>query len=330
MTHSFVRCGRARAALARGSSAAALIVACTLAAQAADKEVSLPGARLFPESITVAKDGSVYVGSFTEGGVLRATPGATEAEPWIKGGANGTRSTFGLLADDASNTLWVCSNNISGWGIEGPGAAPQSVLASFDLKTGADKMNVPLPTAKSFCNDIAIGADGSAFVGDTSGTQILRLAPGTTTFEVWADDPRFAPPANGGGLDGLAFGSDGHLYINTFTLGGLWRVEVKDGKAGTITELKTSRPLKNPDGLRLHGPNQFLMAEGGGTIDLVTIQGDTAKIDTLRDGLTGGPVSVAEHESTVWYVEGQLGYVFNPALKGKDPAPFKAVGMPMK
>src|SRR3954454_1646261 len=119
-----------------GMLAAALAAACHAGAHAAPSEVALPGDRAFPESVTSTGDGTLFVGSVAEGGVSRVPPGAAAAERWIEPGANGSRSTFGVLADEGSGTLWACSNDVSPLGIPGPGSARGSALVAFDLKTG--------------------------------------------------------------------------------------------------------------------------------------------------------------------------------------------------
>lgn len=48
--------------------------------------IIIPGARFFPEGVTVAQDGSFYVGSMEEGCILRVPPGAKQAEPFILSG----------------------------------------------------------------------------------------------------------------------------------------------------------------------------------------------------------------------------------------------------
>jgi hypothetical protein len=96
----------ARSAM-RGGLALAVVLGCAAAAVAAPEVVTVPGDRAYPESVTSTVDGTLYVGSFATGGVLRVRPGATQAEPWIKPGANDSRSTLGVLADEASKTLWV-------------------------------------------------------------------------------------------------------------------------------------------------------------------------------------------------------------------------------
>ena len=129
-----------------GLATAGLMVLASGAAAAADRsEIAIPGDRAYPESLSSSSDGTIYIGSFAEGGVVRVPPGATKAEPWIKPGANDSRSTLGVLADDRSATLWVCSNDLSAMGVVTPGTAKGSALKSFDLKTGAPKGSAAFP-----------------------------------------------------------------------------------------------------------------------------------------------------------------------------------------
>jgi streptogramin lyase len=56
--------------------------------------LTVPGERAFPESISAASDGTLYVSSLASGGIARIKPGASTAESWIKPGAFDSRSTF--------------------------------------------------------------------------------------------------------------------------------------------------------------------------------------------------------------------------------------------
>ena len=125
-----------------------------------------------------------------EGGIKRAAPGASAAEPWIAPGADGTRSTFGLLADEGTGTLWACSNDVSGWGIPGPGDTKGAWLKAFDLKSGKLKGSARLPGEDAVCNDVAVGPDGGVYVTDVAGPRILKLRPGGDGLDVWATDAR--------------------------------------------------------------------------------------------------------------------------------------------
>lgn len=306
------------------------LLAHAASALAAPATITLPGERVFPESLTSDRAGTLYVGSMAEGGIRRVAPGAAAAEPWIEPMAGGSRSIFGVLADDAAGTLWACSNDVSAWGIPGPGDAKGSLLKGFDLRSGKPTASAALPGEGATCNDIALGPKGEVYVTDVIGSRVLKLRPGHDGFDVWASDARFTPPPDQGGLDGIVLGSDGALYVTTFGRGELFRIErTQDGAAGRITRLTPSQPLTLPDTLRRYGKDQLLLVEGGGRLDRVTIAGDTAQIEVLRDGLNG-PVSVTQVGETAWVAEGQLDYLFEPALKDQKPRlPFRLIAVPL-
>ncbi len=155
---------------------------------------------------------------------------------------------------------------------------------------------------------------------------MLRLRPGSAAFEVWAENPEFGGKAV---LDGIAFGSDGNLYVNTFMSGQLFRIAVQpDGRAGQITKLQTSQPLDHPDGMRRYKPGTLLMVEGGGRFDIVHLDGsDSVRIEVVKDGYKG-PVSVVQVGSVAWVLEGQLNTLFNP--KTGKPGPFHAYAVPCR
>ena len=60
-----------------------------------------------------------------------------------------SRSTFGVLVDERSNLLWVCSNDMSGKGVPGPSSIPGSYLKGFDLSTGEGKISAALNRRKT-------------------------------------------------------------------------------------------------------------------------------------------------------------------------------------
>ena len=290
--------------------------------------IALSDNQAFPESISASADGTLYISSLAAGGITRIPRGATKDEPWIKPGAFDTRSTLGVLVDNTTHMLWVCSNDLSAFGVPGPSAVSGSYLKSFDLRTGEGKISAALPGERTLCNDIAIGSDGSVFVTNTLAPQLLRLRPGGNQLEVWLEDQQFAVPSPDAGLDGIAFGGDGHLYVNTFTKGELFRVEVRNGTPGKVTKLQTSRPLKSPDGLRLVSGMTFVMVEGQGTLDRVIVTGDKASIETLAEGFSV-PTAVTVVGTTAWVAEGQLSHLFDPAKNGPPRLPFYIRAVPL-
>jgi sugar lactone lactonase YvrE len=274
--------------------------------------------RSFPESLTSTRDGTLYVGSLNLGGVVRIVHGG-KAEPFVQPGAAGSRSVLGVLADENGGTLYVCSNDMTGLGIPGPSDTKGAWLKTFDLAGGTPKGSFPFADPKSMSNDIAVGYDGTAYVTDSFTPNVYCLRPEGIALEVWATDPLLAPAKNGVGLDGIAFGSDGHLYVTQFIPGALFRITVRDGKAGAITALKPSRALDRPDGMRAFGDG-FLLIEDAGRLNKVTIEGDRAEIETIQDGFVE-PVGVTVVGHTAWVAEGKSSFLFG-ANKGKDPGPF--------
>jgi sugar lactone lactonase YvrE len=300
-------------------SAAALILATSSYASDAITQITLPGTRVFPESITSTSDGTLIVGSLGHGNVMRIAPGSTTAEEWIKAGTGGLNQVLGVYADEKGKTLWVCSNNLANKG----GA---TAAMAFDLKTGAPKGTYPLPGDGTLCNDIAVGADGTTYVTDTRQGTVVMVKRGAKSLEIAAKDPLLA------GADGLAFGDKTILYVNSVTAGKLIRLDLgPDGKAKSVTELKLSRPLDRPDGMRAIGKNRLLLAENSGKMSIVTFQGpelQNAVITTIKEGLESTP-GVTATRGMAWIVEGKLNYQNDPAFKDKDPGQFKMFAVPL-
>lgn len=300
------------------ATAALCIAAGGYAAQSVT-EIVLPGTRVFPESITSLPDGTLIVGSLGHADVMRIPPGSTTAEEWIKPGAGGLNQVLGVYADEKNKLLWVCSNNLDNKG-------EKTAAMAFDLKTGAPKATYPLPGDGTLCNDIAVGADGTAYVTDTRQGSVLMVKRGGKSLEVAAKDPLLA------GADGLAFGDKTTLYVNSVSAGKLIRLDLgPDGKAKSVTELKLSRPLDRPDGMRAIGKNRLLLAENSGKMSIVTFEaGDpqTAEIKTIKEGLESTP-GVTATKGMAWIVEGKLNYRNDPAFKDKDPGQFKMYAAPL-
>jgi streptogramin lyase len=324
--HSVAACSLARGRsstnyFARSLGAAGLILMLGAAsggvACAQTAPVGVPD-KSFPESVTSTKDGTLYAGSFNLGGVVKAAPGG-KAEQFIKPGADGSRSVLGVLADEKSGLLYVCSNDITAFGVPGPGDTKGAWLKTFDLASGAMKGSVAFSDPKSLCNDIVVGADGTAYITDSFTPNVYSLKPGGSTLEVFATDPMLAPAKDGVGLDGIAFGSDGNLYVTTYIPAALFKIAVKDGKAGAVTALKASRPLALADAMRSFG-DSLLLIEGNGKLDKITVKGDEAQIETIKDGFAE-PVSVTQVGDTAWVAEGKLSYIIGDN-KTKDPGPF--------
>jgi hypothetical protein len=284
-------------------------------------DITVDDTDVYPESLSAAPDGTVYIGSI-KGIVFRAAPGSARAQAWIHPTTeNGILSLLGVLADTRSNILWLCSSPTP---LRSPPAVGVASLMAFDLKSGARKASYPFPPPQSACNDITVERDGTVYATDTPNGRIFKLAHGAAGLELFAEDPRLK------GIDGIVMSGDGLMYVNIVTRGQLLRVDRNaDGSLSGVTELALSQPVGGPDGFRLIAGRRFLLAEGtAGRIDEVTIEGDRASIKPLKDGFTSTP-GVTRVGHTAYLLEGKIGYLIDPHLKGQDPGAFKAYAVPI-
>jgi len=243
-------------------------------------EVTINDSGVAPENLTSSQDGTVYFGSTSKGTIYRATPGAARAEPWILASATGLTNVLGVLADDKTNTLWVCQNATGGR--DGAPVAGQTALRSFDLKSGAARGTYPFPPNAGICNDIAVSADGTAYVSESFRGRIHRLRPGATALDMWVSDQQLDV------IDGIALLAEGSVYANNFATGRLYRIPVNaDGTAGAVVPVETSMPFSRPDGLRSAGPQTLIQAEGQGRLTELTINGNRADVRVVHDDLPG-------------------------------------------
>jgi hypothetical protein len=293
---------------------ALLLSVATPALAATDITLNVPMA--FPESLTSTADGTVYIGSLQQGAVYRAAPGKATAEPFISKQAGNFGLVLGVLADTPTDTLWVCDDN-----------GDHAYLKTFALKAGTPKKSYELPGG-GFCNDIALkGRD--AYITDTKNGRILKLAGGSDALTVWYTNDKSDPS-----LDGIVWQGNA-VYTNTYNGNNVIRISVNpDGSAGKGVNLKPSMDIYQPDGMRLSSSGKILMVEGrgkdgNGRLDEVTVSGDTATIKVIKDKYML-PTAVTVVGNTAYVLEAKLNYQRDPALKGKDPAPFKAYAVPLK
>jgi sugar lactone lactonase YvrE len=272
--------------------------------------LALPGTTWFPESLTAAKNGAVFVGSLGGLGIARFDAATDVATRFVAPGV--VKNVAGVLADDANGLLYACDNDL--------GASPyQATLRAFDLATGAAKASYPFPAA-GFCNDMAFDNAGNLFVTDSFG-KIQRLKKGATALDTWLTNTLLAPTAASGfGADGIAFDGTSSFYVNAFSDSRLLRVPVNgDGTAGTPVSITTTPALVNPDGMRALDATTVLVVEGG-RLSRVAVTGTTGAATTLVSRLDT-PTSVAISGAHYFVSEGQLP-VFLGAVKGPPALPF--------
>jgi hypothetical protein len=244
-----------------------------------------------PESITIAPNGDLILGSTGSPKIYRSKHGSDKPTVFVDAGAEGAVYFLGVLADAPSNTLWACQIYASASEDQ-----ERSALRGFDLKTGGAKFRWELPGSNNLCNDFVVGPDKALYISDTFGAKIWRLKPGASAPEIFSDDRTLL------GIDGITFIGD-TLYENNVIFNKLYRVPMDAaGKAGKPVDIWLDKPVKGPDGMRAANGKLFLTENEAGKVDAITVSGDTATVKVLKEGLAA-PTAIEPAGELLWYNE---------------------------
>jgi hypothetical protein len=155
---------------------------------------------LLAEGIAYDEDGrALFVGSEYQGKILRVDERGA-ARPF----ATGLLGVLGLRVDPAHGLLWAATNGEPGAQTDAARRG-QSELVALDLTTSAVRARFAAAKGKHLLNDVAVAADGTAYVTDTEGHAVLRARPGGSALEPFASGS--FPYVNG-----ITF-LDGRLYV---------------------------------------------------------------------------------------------------------------------
>ncbi len=272
-------------------AACALIALSTTAALSAEILIADPKSQ--PESLAIAPNGDLLVGSASTPFVYKIKKGTTTPVKFIDASAEGPGTFFfGQLVD--GSTLWTCQLTPIA------GVTPvqrKTYLRGFDVATGKDKLRWELPGANTTCNDFTVGPDKALYISDTANAKIYRLAPGAKSAELYLDHRNLT------GIDGLTF-LNGTLYFNSVFFNNLYRVPVgADGKPGAPVQIWMDAPVKGIDGMRAANGKLYVAENGSGKVHSLTLlDGDRAHVTVLKEGLQQ-PTGVEPAGDVLWIAE---------------------------
>ena len=235
-----------------------------------------------PEGVAVGPDGAVWCGN-AEGDILRIGPGTGTIEKYASTGGFTLGMAFdgrgGLfVCDQKSAAVWkldIDSRSLSrftapgiripnypvvdpwrnclyvsdsyGAGAEGPG------VWRYDLATGAGELWWDKPMA--FANGMAMAPDGaSLFVIETFGRRVSRIAIGAdgrpSGISAFVENLPGLP-------DGLAFDSDGRLYISCYEPSRILRTPAAGGTFEIFAEDATAHLVCHPTNIAFSGSTLY-------------------------------------------------------------------------
>ena len=231
----------------------------------------VPERDLIPEGI--AHDpatGDFFLGSILKRKIVRVSSGAEGSAPrrirdFATTGQDGLWDVLGMKVDAQRRLLWVMT-------AAGKAAGPQegcSAALVYDLGTGglARRCLVDNGKARHLFNDIALAADGRAFLTDSEAGMVWRIDPGK-------DAPvPLVKPWSLGYPNGIALSADEkRLYVADFAHG----IAIVDVATGDLRALPHAAnvSLHGIDGLYRHDSGLIAVQNGAGTERVVRFRLD--------------------------------------------------------
>ena len=279
--------------------------------------LQLPGPAFYPQAITSAADGAIFVSSIGTGeivkfaaGSLRPTVIVPKADPQIL--------TPGLVVD--TDTLWACTVRFAAPSFQQPIAE----LRSYDL-TGKLVKAYPLPNqGSSMCEEPTVGPNRRIYVTDAFRGEIYVLDSPGASLRSWVaseslrpTDPNVLPF----GAHGIAWDGGGNVFVANFNASRLVRIPIgASGAAGIPSDVVVSPALVQPEALRMLDAKTFVLTQSAGNpsnaqLTKIALTGDnTAAAVPLRTGLKWA-TAVTRARGSFWIAEGQIDHF----LDGSKP-----------
>ncbi|SDY51418.1 SMP-30/gluconolactonase/LRE family protein [Hymenobacter psychrophilus] len=202
-------------------------------------------------------------------------------------------STIGLHLDASRNRLLAAVSDAGGNATRTSAATLRKLaaLAIFNASTGSLTSYIDLgalrPGVNHFANDIAVDAQGNAYITDSFAPIIYKVdLQGTAS--VFLEDPQLSG-GTGFGLNGLVFHPDGYLIVAKANDGTLFKVPLATPK--TFTRVTTTQSLVGADGLLLLNPQTLLLVSGSQTTVFRLTSTDGWASTTASGSFATGPVS---------------------------------------
>jgi sugar lactone lactonase YvrE len=287
--------------------------------------IQLPSGFQYPNGITRASDGTLYVGSITSGQILQISP--TGKRETLFPGNNEVFAATSLRLDESRDLLWGASPDFLGTQPNSKTPPRSHRIFAINLRSGKIQQVIQMPEG-GFGNDLAIDAQGGVYLTDSARPRIYYLPLGATQLQTWIEDQRLQS-SHRIGLSGIALRADGSLVVNRFGDGKFFKITPQFQGKPAIEEIVLARPIENPDGIQWALDGSLLIVEGAvksGKGRLLRVDtsdpiGQPKSIETLAENLVS-PVNLTTAGNEVWVTESQIRHRLLPGKEKEIPDRF--------
>jgi sugar lactone lactonase YvrE len=200
-------------------------------------------------------------------------------------------STIGLSLDASRNRLLAAVSD-PGYNTARTSAVTKGKLAAMAIFNRSNgtlmqflNLSAVSPTAYTahFANDIAVDAQGNAYVTDSYAPIIYKIAfnaSGFGTPSVWLTSNALSAPAGKFGLNGIVYHPSGYLLVAKSDEGKLLKIPIVNNNPGTLTTVTL------PAGLDLSGDDGLQLLNNTTLHVVCNAQGKVYKVTTADDFIT--------------------------------------------
>lgn len=259
--------------------------------------------------------GRLLVGSIAEGTIFefgydgRITPFIEDPE---------LNASIGIRVDEARDRLLVANSDAA---VFQGGGTGQARLGVYRLSTGERIAMVDLAAAVAdapadavyFANDVAVAADGTAYVTDSFSDRVYRVGPDYQASVLH----RFEPGEGGLLLNGIAHHPAGFLLVADTTSGDLFRVPVDDPAA--IARVQLPEPMSGVDGIVWQAEDRLAVVSNSDNRVVLL-----ASEDGWASARIAGIATFDLQATTAAVVDGDV-YVVHPHFADQDPPSVRRV-----
>lgn len=218
---------------------------------------------LAPEGIEYdVQGGRFLISSMAEGTVFEVAEDGS-LTPFIED--QDLIASVGLEIDETQQRLLVVNADLNinlDSAVQDQGAA---LLGSYDLTTGERLFMADLDDLVSgynhFANDVALDAEGNAYVTDSLAPVIYQVTP-TGEASVWLEDERLLIEGFGG--NGLVYHPDGYLLVGVSGVA-LYKIPLDD--PSTLSPVETPETIA-ADGMLLNEQGELIVVSDGSILTL--------------------------------------------------------------